>query len=151
MAQLGSTRTRLLEGAGGFVVPEIVVEVQALVEPHLGFGRGGDFEMDVADAGEFFGSGEFVGRESRRGCPWRGTWVFERAAAGRQSEGEERGGEDGADSRNGTTGGVSGHKCLRAWEFWCGESIARRFAARRFERERVHPRRFLEECASGSF
>ena len=49
----------LLEGAVGFVIPEIEDEVDALVEPCLRFGIfGADGEMEIADSGEFLWRGE---------------------------------------------------------------------------------------------
>jgi len=58
---VGVDANRLFEGADGFVVPEVVEEIQSLVEPYLGFGSGGDFDVGVANAGEFFWGREFFG------------------------------------------------------------------------------------------
>ena len=52
----------LLEGFRGFVVPEIVKEAEALIEPGLRFGCGLDGDVAVADAGHLDGDGELVGR-----------------------------------------------------------------------------------------
>jgi hypothetical protein len=41
----------LFEGAGGFVIPEVVEQAETLIEPGLRLGRGRDGEMAVADAG----------------------------------------------------------------------------------------------------
>jgi hypothetical protein len=48
----------LLKGAGGFVVPEVVQQAEALVEPGLRLGRRRDSDMAVADAGHLEWGGQ---------------------------------------------------------------------------------------------
>ena len=63
---LGVNAHGLLEGPGGFIVPEVVHEAQALVKPHLGLGAGLDVDVAVADAGHAHGDGKLLRR--REGC-----------------------------------------------------------------------------------
>ncbi len=50
MAQLASARMDCFKGTIGLVVPKIVKQVVALLEPHLGLGIGGNRKAHIANA-----------------------------------------------------------------------------------------------------
>ena len=60
---LGVDPHALFEGASGLVIPEVVQQVESLVEPHLSFRGGGDLHVGVADPGHPDRRRQFFGRD----------------------------------------------------------------------------------------